>query len=172
MKDPWRPRPIDTRAVQLPRSLAELVEFLAENAHDHWGRQRLEDGWRWGPGRDDVAKTHPLLIPYGDLPDAEKVYDRRMAMETLKVVLRLGYRIEDVGSPAKKRSSAMPSLLRRFRISISTVVFLLGVVLMLWSSTHSGIWWSFLGNIGMFVAAAVAIPFYYEIVLRDHERWV
>lgn len=168
MSPGWRPRPIDTGGVRMPPVLACLTELLAENAHDTWGQQRLLDGWRYGPERDDEAKTHPLLVAYRDLPDDEKVYDRRLATETIKVILRLGYRIERP-SPTV-RSTAMRPLLARFRIAISVALFLLGIAVMLAASTGTGLWWGFLGNIGMFVAAAVAIPFYYEVVLRDHER--
>jgi len=67
--------------------------MLARNAHDIWARQRLADGWRFGPRRDDAKKEHPCLVPYEDLPESEKVYDRSAAMETLKAILALGYRI-------------------------------------------------------------------------------
>ena len=75
-------------------SLVELTERLAENTHDHWALQRIADGWRWGESRDDQAKTHPGLVPYDELPEREKEYDRKTAMETLKAILKLGYRIE------------------------------------------------------------------------------
>ena len=89
----YDPKPIDTSGVLLPPDVAELTERLAENAHDIWAKQRLSDGWRHGPKRDDTTKEHPCLVPYGELPDSEKVYDRKMAMETLKVIQALGYRI-------------------------------------------------------------------------------
>jgi RyR domain len=88
------PQPIDTAHIQLPASLLELTEQLAENAHDVWARQRLADGWTWGAKRDDKGKQHPCLIPYADLPDSEKQYDRQAAMETIKAMIALGYRIE------------------------------------------------------------------------------
>jgi len=66
---------------------------LAENAHDVWAKQRLADGWRYGPTRSDNKKEHPCLIPYGELPESEKEYDRTMAAATLKAVIALGYRI-------------------------------------------------------------------------------
>ncbi|HEV3146469.1 MAG TPA: RyR domain-containing protein [Gemmataceae bacterium] len=88
------PKPIDTAHVQLPGSLQQLTERLAENAHDVWARQRLADGWTWGSQRDDKSKQHPCLIPYADLPESEKQYDRQTAMETLKAIIALGYRIE------------------------------------------------------------------------------
>lgn len=91
---PYIPKPIDTANIALPASLEELTEQLAEHAHDIWAMQRLADGWTWGPHRDDRTKKHPCLVPYAELPESEKEYDRKTAMQTLKAVLALGYRIQ------------------------------------------------------------------------------
>ena len=88
------PKPIATRVVKLPRSLDGLLERLAEHVHDIWARQRIKDGWVHGPRRDDARKTHPGLVPYADLSESEKEYDRNTARETLKAIVKLGYRIE------------------------------------------------------------------------------
>lgn len=90
----YKPMPIDSSTVILPLEIVELTEKLAESAHDHWAQNRLNDGWTYGPQRDDAQKLHPCLIPYVDLPESEKKYDRATAMETLKAVYALGYRIE------------------------------------------------------------------------------
>jgi hypothetical protein len=90
----YTPKPIDTSQVKLPESLIPLMEKLAENTHEVWAAQRIKDGWKFGPIRDDVHKKHPCLVPYSDLPESEKEYDRKTAAETLKVVSLLGYRIE------------------------------------------------------------------------------
>ena len=90
----YEPQPIDVTDVRLNDEILELSERLARNAHDIWARQRLIDGWDYGPQRDDAGKKHPCLVPYEDLPESEKAYDRRVAMETLKAMLTLGYRIE------------------------------------------------------------------------------
>jgi hypothetical protein len=70
-----------------------LTERLAEHSHDVWAQQRMADGWTYGPKRDDATKKHPDLIPYAELPEPEKEYDRKAAMETLKAIIALGYRI-------------------------------------------------------------------------------
>jgi ryanodine receptor 2 len=90
----YHPQPIDTSAVELPPAVVALMERLAENNHDVWARQRLADGWTWGAQRDDGARKHPCLVPYADLPESEKEYDRNTARETLKAILALGYRID------------------------------------------------------------------------------
>jgi hypothetical protein len=90
----YSPDPIDTAGVELSPKLTELIERLAANNHDHWARQRIAEGWRFGPDRNDKAKTHPDLVPYEELLDSEKEYDRRSVVETLKAIIALGYRVE------------------------------------------------------------------------------
>lgn len=97
MNLPYCPDPIDTSTIQLTADIEQLTELLAENTHEHWARQRLADGWRYGLVRDDENKQHPCLIPYKELPEEEKVYDRQTAMETLKAIVALGYRVEKDG---------------------------------------------------------------------------
>ncbi len=96
------PHPIDTTDIILPRELMDLIEPLAENSHDIWARDRMVEGWTYGPQRDDAARKHPDLIPYAELPDSEREYDRRSVMETMKAMVKLGYRLErgpDTGAP-------------------------------------------------------------------------
>lgn len=87
------PDPIDTSKVILSGEILELTELLAKNAHDNWARERFSEGWSLGPIRDDANKEHPCLVPYDQLPDFEKKYDRKTAMETLKAIIALGYQI-------------------------------------------------------------------------------
>ena len=89
---PYVPKPIETSAVDLS-NLQPLVEKLVRNAHEIWAQQRMKDGWIWGPHRDDARKTHPCLVPYEELPESEKLYDRAVVTETLKAALALGFRI-------------------------------------------------------------------------------
>jgi hypothetical protein len=80
--------------VDLGPELLELTERLAENAHEVWAVQRLEDGWRFGLRRDDEKKEHPCLVAYHKLPESERVYDRVVALQTLRAIVALGFRIE------------------------------------------------------------------------------
>lgn len=96
LPEPYRPRPMSTDHVELADSLVALTERLAEHAHDLWAKERLEQGWTYGPTRDDARKQTPCLVPYADLPEAEKVYDRNIALGTLKAIIALGYRIEPI----------------------------------------------------------------------------
>jgi len=89
------PNALDTSTIELPHSLQTLLERLAENAHDVWAATRIEQGWSYGPAREDSSKKHPCLVPYADLPESEKEYDRKTATETLKAILLLGYTIQE-----------------------------------------------------------------------------
>lgn len=91
---PYKPTPVDTSHVVLPEELLELTELLARSAHDVWSLRRFAEGWVYGPARDDAKKEHPCLLPYEDLPASEKQYDRDAALETIKAILALGFRIE------------------------------------------------------------------------------
>jgi class 3 adenylate cyclase/tetratricopeptide (TPR) repeat protein len=91
---PYTPHPIETSKVELDAQVIALTELLAQNVHDQWGRRRLIAGWKWGHRRDEEQKEHPCLMPYGELPETEKEYDRSTAMETLKAMVALGYRIK------------------------------------------------------------------------------
>ena len=87
------PRPINVSDVELDDNLLELREAIAENAHDVWAVKRLEEGWTYGETRDEHKMQTPCMVPYSELPSSEKEYDRNMAMDTLKLVKKLGYDI-------------------------------------------------------------------------------
>ena len=89
----YEPKPIDTSDITLPPELLALREEIAENIHDVWAASRISEGWVYGEKRDSTAKTTPCLVPYNDLPEEEKEYDRTTAFETLKMIVKLGYTI-------------------------------------------------------------------------------
>ena len=90
----YTPTPIDTADVELSEELMQLVELLAENTHNVWAKGRMNDGWTFGPMRNDDLKQNPCLIPYKELPESEKEYDRNTSIETLKAIRKLGWIIE------------------------------------------------------------------------------
>lgn len=87
------PVPLDTQGVELPAELLPLAEEMARNVHEVWSANRIKDGWRYGPERDDAKKEHPCLVPYDCLPESEKEYDRATSLETLRFILKSGFRI-------------------------------------------------------------------------------
>ncbi len=93
MGNTYKPAPVDTGAIELPEELMDLVEAMAKNVHDVWAQSRIDQGWTYGESRDDTKKHHPCLVPYEDLPEIEKAYDRDTALGTLKLILKLGFKI-------------------------------------------------------------------------------
>jgi hypothetical protein len=87
----YEPRPIPTAHVKLQPEILNLTERLAEHSHDIWANQRFADGWALGPERNDTRKEHPSLVPYDQLSESEKQYDRNAALETIKAIVALGY---------------------------------------------------------------------------------
>ena len=99
----YTPKPPDLNGISLPDILSALTEDIAESLHDVWARSRLDEGWVWGDKRDDTLRTTPCLVPYVDLPESEKTYDRHMVITTLKILLAKGYRIEKSLDPFEQR---------------------------------------------------------------------
>ena len=89
----YHPKPYDTSDVDLSTELIELAELMAENVHDVWAATRLSQGWTYGPERNDGEKKHPCLVPYDQLPEEEKQYDRNTSIETLKFIMAHGFEI-------------------------------------------------------------------------------
>lgn len=87
------PQPMDTTAIELPQELKNLAEQMAKNVHEVWSAGRMAEGWTYGEVRDDARKTHPCLVPYEELPESEKEYDRNTSIETLKFIMSQGFSI-------------------------------------------------------------------------------
>ena len=93
MKPTYVPKPAQTDDIVLSEELNSLVEAMAKNVHEVWAESRILQGWTYGPERNDALKTHPCLVPYEDLPEVEKAYDRDTAVGTLKLICKLGFKI-------------------------------------------------------------------------------
>ena len=89
----YTPQPIDTADVKLPEELEQLVEEMSKNVHEVWAETRMQQGWTYGEQRNDELKTHPCLVPYEELPEEEKEYDRNTSIGTLKLIMKLGFKI-------------------------------------------------------------------------------
>ena len=92
-KKKYIPQPIDTTDVKLPEELEQLVEEMSKNVHEVWAETRINQGWTYGEKRNDELKTHPCMVPYEELPESEKEYDRNTSIGTLKLILKLGFKI-------------------------------------------------------------------------------
>jgi predicted CoA-binding protein len=87
------PAPVDTTDVQLPEELMALAEAISKNVHEVWAQNRIKEGWTYGPVRDDAKRQTPCLVPYEQLPEEEKAYDRNTAFGTLKFIVSQGFEI-------------------------------------------------------------------------------
>ncbi|MBQ8570202.1 MAG: Ryanodine receptor Ryr [Kiritimatiellae bacterium] len=90
----YQPNPIDTSDIQLEEEVSSLIEIMAKNVHEVWAKERIEQGWSYGEKRDDVNRLHPCLLPYEELPEFEKKFDRNTAIETLKLIKKIGFEIK------------------------------------------------------------------------------
>lgn len=96
-KNNYKPQPIDTKDVVLPEELNPLAEEIAKNVHEVWSEGRMKEGWTYGEERNDAEKHHPCLVPYEELTEREKEYDRNTSQETLKLIMKLGFKIVKEG---------------------------------------------------------------------------
>ena len=87
------PKPENTNDVFLSDEIIELTEIVAKNAHENWARKKIEDGWTYGEDLDIGMRTHPCLVEYESLSEVDKEYDRVTAMEAIRLLLKLGYKI-------------------------------------------------------------------------------
>jgi len=87
------PKPEDTSNVVLSDEILSLTESIARNTHENWAKNKIEDGWTYGKELDEVKKTHPCLTEYENLSESDKEYDRVTAMEAIKLLIKLGYKI-------------------------------------------------------------------------------
>lgn len=89
----YKPKPIDTKDIVLPTELNNLIEEMSKNVHEVWAETRISQGWMYGEERNDAEKKHPCLVPYEELSEEEKEYDRNTSVETIKLILKLGFKI-------------------------------------------------------------------------------
>ena len=89
----YTPSPADTTNIQLPEELIALAEAISKNVHEVWAQSRIKEGWTYGPVRDDAKRQTPCLVPYEQLPEEEKAYDRNTAFGTLKFIVSQGFEI-------------------------------------------------------------------------------
>ncbi|XP_069964750.1 ryanodine receptor isoform X14 [Bactrocera oleae] len=87
----YKPAPLDLNAVTLSPKLEELVDQLAENTHNLWARERIQQGWTYGLNEDSENHRSPHLVPYSKVDEAIKKANRDTASETVRTLLVYGY---------------------------------------------------------------------------------
>ncbi len=90
----YKPDSMDVDNIVLSDDLLQLTEKIAKNVHEVWAEGRIREGWKYGPVKNSEKLETPLLVPYDELPESEKEFDRNTALNTLRLVIKLGYTIE------------------------------------------------------------------------------
>ena len=103
------PNPVETGEITLPTYIESVRDKLAENTHEVWAMNKIEAGWVYSENRDDMNKSHPCLTSFERLPLNEKKYDTTLALQTLKTVIALGYRISVDKTPSRIKSIRLPN---------------------------------------------------------------
>lgn len=75
---------------KLPEELQSVLELAAARVHDVWAAGKIEDGWQWGEKLDEERKHHPCLVPYEELTEHDREYDRRTAAATIQCLVEMG----------------------------------------------------------------------------------
>ena len=67
------------------RFALENPQATPEMMHQNWMKTHLDTGWTYGEVKDEVLKTHPCLVEYDQLPEAQLVKDKfiRAVLECL-----------------------------------------------------------------------------------------
>jgi class 3 adenylate cyclase/tetratricopeptide (TPR) repeat protein len=111
----YKPNSLDVSGVNISRDILELTELLARNAHENWAKRRFAEGWQLGRERSDTRKEHPALIPYDELSEAEKEYDRQTVLEAIKTLLALGYAIQPPERVLSGAKASSPGAVERMQ---------------------------------------------------------
>jgi hypothetical protein len=61
-----------------------------EQSHRSWLALKESEGWAYGPVKDVAAKTHPCMLPYAELPEAQRKKDGLYLAVVRAMALSLG----------------------------------------------------------------------------------
>lgn len=71
----------------------EDIEKMSELEHERWMDERLAVGWRVGPVKDEIEKTHPDLVPWSELPEKVRDIDRSFVRARPAMLAKIGIEI-------------------------------------------------------------------------------
>ncbi|HBO44391.1 MAG TPA: hypothetical protein DD670_10755 [Planctomycetaceae bacterium] len=69
------------------------VERLAEMEHGRWNAERLLDGWRLGFPKDIIRKISPYIVPWADLSEDVREWDRKAMLEIPTLLAQVGMQV-------------------------------------------------------------------------------
>uniref|UniRef100_A0A671MXC6 Ryanodine receptor 2-like n=1 Tax=Sinocyclocheilus anshuiensis TaxID=1608454 RepID=A0A671MXC6_9TELE len=87
------PIPVDSSEVEYPPQLEQIREILAENLHELWLIDKIEQGWTYGPVKDESRKIHLCLVEFSKLPDQERIHNLQSSEDILRTLLAFGVHI-------------------------------------------------------------------------------
>lgn len=174
----YQPKPLDTSDVKLSEELQQLGEQLARNVHDNWAVDRQKEGWTYGPERNDTLKQHPCLVDYNDLPESEKEYDRNTAMETLKMIQKLGWKVENWNNNHINTNDFEETLTKECKrksrtwhisllMSISLSVYV-GIIVVFYYNSFMKTPMDFVANLSVIVAITLMFYLWLKFLGRIH----
>ncbi|NLI77876.1 MAG: hypothetical protein GX442_15740 [Candidatus Riflebacteria bacterium] len=94
-RPPDRGTPAPGATTPLPRLFTftpEQVEILSHLEHRRWNADRFLSGWRRGPA-DKPRRVSPWLVPYEELPEEIKEYDREAVRQIPTLLAAAGLEI-------------------------------------------------------------------------------
>lgn len=103
----FRVRPTTHPNVRIPFSKQE-VERMAELEHGRWNVERVRDGWRQGNLRDNAKKIHDCIVPWNNLPEDIKHYDRAAVRQFPTILAKAGLEVSRPSTRSSKKSTRAP----------------------------------------------------------------
>jgi hypothetical protein len=71
------------------------IEVLARMEHERWYHAKRAQGWAYAPGKQDRdKKTHPALLPWDELPEADQEIDRQAMRDLPALLASVGFEID------------------------------------------------------------------------------
>jgi hypothetical protein len=92
------PKPLDLDHILVPADLDPVLDSCAALIHRMWCQEHLKDHWTHGAVLDENLHTHPLLVPFHELPVESMTMNINSVTQTVKVLLYLGFRITRASS--------------------------------------------------------------------------
>uniref|UniRef100_A0A915K5J2 B30.2/SPRY domain-containing protein n=1 Tax=Romanomermis culicivorax TaxID=13658 RepID=A0A915K5J2_ROMCU len=105
----FAPKPVDIAQIMLSAQVEAVTDKLAENMHELWAVNKIEDGWTYGDKRSESRRNHPCLTTYEKLGLSEKTYNLNLARDTIKAIIAMGYHIAPGRPPNRLKLMRFPN---------------------------------------------------------------
>lgn len=100
--------PFKVKDVVLSRGVLSMVNFIAQNSHEVWAKNKMLQGFVHGKDTNSLGiKQSPSLVPYDNLPAKERAKNRDTARQMLKTVFSMQFRVIPPKNPKREMMSMM-----------------------------------------------------------------